>query len=279
MVYFYCTGKCRIPQEKLKKLINLSKSNLSIDSLPFVTGSYSLQNATIPTMSKDMAEFLGILYGDGCLGNYGYLIDISGDSKADLLYHIKRVKPLLHSLFGLEPRFKFEKDKQEMHTKLTSKMVHEHLSAAYFFPIGYKKGRMSVPAIIYENGEYKNSFLRGLFDTDGGVHRHHKTSIQVQFTSYDSLFLKQVCELFRGLRFNARINGTDIQIRGKSEIDRFFQLICPANPKHQYKYEQFKRTGIVPLHREIDYSVIGKGEIGCESRDLNPGPNLGKVRS
>ena len=260
MVYFYRSGKCRIPREKLQKLVEASNYRLNQNSLTFVKGNFALQMPTISEMNEDMAEFLGILYGDGCLGSRKFLVDISGDSKADLRYHKFRVAPLIMKLFGLAPRFKYETHAQEMHTLLTSKMVHSHISREFSFPIGYKKDRMEIPKIILQSDLYKKAFLRGLFDTDGGVHRHHKTSIQVQFTSTDPNFIRQVCGLFREFGYNARINGNDIQIHGKKEIDRFFQEINPKNPKHRYKFVQYKRVGVVPLHREIDYSVLNGAE-------------------
>lgn len=258
MALAYQSGRCRIPKNKLQKITKLSRINLDIDTLPFVNGNYSLQTVILPPISEKLAEFLGILYGDGCLGNYGYLIDISGDSKADFLYHRRHVKPLICELFGLIPRFKYEKHAQEMHTQLTAKMLHEGISNKFSFPVGHKKGRMNIPKEIYQNDDYKRAFLRGLFDTDGGIHRHHKNSVQVQFTTYDPVFMKQVQDLYTAFGFNARINRTDLQLRGKSEIDRFFNEIRPANPKHLYKYQKFKDTGVVPLHRDIDYSNLNQ---------------------
>ncbi len=261
MMYFYRKGKCRIPREKLEKLLQLSSVAVDTNSFTFVNNNYSLQKAVISTMCEKMAEFLGVLFGDGCLFRSKFRIDVSGDSKSDYLYHLFHVQSLFKSLFELDTKFSFEKNSQEMHTFLYSKMVHAHLSKEFSFPIGHKKGHMIIPPQIYLSDVYKRAFLRGLFDTDGGVHRHHKTSIQIQYTSADGVFQKQVQELLVNFGFTARINGWDIQIRGKNEIDRFFNEIKPANPKHLYKYKKFKETGVVPLHREIDYSSLNKGFI------------------
>ena len=259
MVLFYQSGRCRIPKDKLEKTIQLSKMKLDIHTLPFVKGNYSLQKVILPPMSENLAEFLGILYGDGCLGNYGYLIDICGDSKADFLYHTTRIKPLLCVLFGLEPRLWFDKDKQGMHTRLTAKAVHSHISNSFSFPIGEKKGRMSIPNEIYENDNYKRAFIRGLFDTDGGVHRHHLHSVQVHYTSLDPKFLHLVWKLFRELGFNAKLGEEDIWIFDRSHVIRFFDEVKPANPKHLYKFKQYLETGIVPRHRDIDYDKLNAG--------------------
>lgn len=256
MVLMYQSGKCRIPKDKLEKLASLSHYIIDTNALPFKSANYSLLHPTISEMNEYFAEFMGILYGDGCLGNENYVIAISGDSIADLLYHKLHVAPLMKLLFGLDPRFKFEKDRQEMHTIISSKLLHEYLSKTFFFPVGKKKGRMHIPLQIYEKDEYKKAFLRGLFDTDGGIHKHHEKSAQVHFTSHDSIFIKEVFDLYKSLRFNVRTTGEDLEFFSRDEIAKFFHELKPKNPKHLYKYQQFLETGKVPLHRDIDYSWL-----------------------
>ena len=143
-----------------------------------------------------------------------------------------------------------------MHTLLSSKIVHTYLVERFSFPIGHKKGKMKIPSVVYESDQYKRSFLRGLFDTDGGIHRHHQRSAQVHFTCYDSNFLKEVFELYVNLGFKPSLGKTDIKIFDRGEIVRFFEEIRPANPKHVYKFNQYLKTGVVPRHREIDYSSL-----------------------
>lgn len=259
MVYFYRNGMCRIPKEKLQLLIKLAKSDIVVESLPFVNGNYTLQMATISNMNEDMAEFLGILYGDRCLGKDNFLVDVSGDSNSDFLYHTKHVAPLFRKLFGLSPRFKFDKEKDAMHTLLTAKMVHHFIAHTFSFPIGEKKGKMSIPKVISENEKYKRAFVRGLFDTDGGIHRHHLHSVQLHFTSLDKRFLNLVWNLFLDLKFNAKIGEEDIWIFDRNEVIRFFDEVKPANQKHLYKFQRYLETGIVPRHRDINYTVLNAG--------------------
>lgn len=260
MVLFYFAGKHRIPREKLEKLAQLSNYTLETRNLPFIRENYSLQKAAISSMSETMAEFLGILYGDGCIWSQNYTLSVSGDACSDRLYHLNHIAPMIEELFGLKPRFKFEKkDHQGMHTLISSKMVHAHLAERFSFPIGHKKGKMAIPLNIYTNDEYKKAFLRGLFDTDGGVHRHHLHSVQVHFTSADPIFLDQVYGIFKELGFRAILSKRDIKIFDRKEVVRFFEEIRPANLKHLYKFQQYLETGIVPRHRDIDYDKLNAG--------------------
>ncbi len=276
MVHFYCSGDCRIPREKLKKLADLANEPVDWAGLSFVKGNYALQNPSISSMNEKMAEFLGILYGDGCLWGKNYTFSVSGDSHADKLYHLNYIAPMIKELFGLEPRFKFEKKgHNEMHTLLSSKVVHWYIAEQFSFPIGHKKGKMNIPQIIHENVGYKRSFLRGLFDTDGGIHRHHVRSVQIHFTSMDSFFLQEVFRLFISLGFKPSIGKEDIKIFDRTEVIRFFDEIRPANPKHVYKFNQYLETGVVPRHRDIDYSTIEK-ELNAGAGGRTRAPTLAR---
>ena len=256
MIYFYRSGKCHISKEKLEKLLKLTNYPLDSIELKFVGIKHTIQEPIIQEMNEKIAEFLGILYGDGCLGNHGYAVVVSGDSNADLLYHKTHVAPLIKELFGIDSRFKFEKNKNEMHTIVSSKVLHEYIAKKFYFPIGEKKGRMHIPTQIYENNQYKRAFLRGLFDTDGGIHRHHVKSAQVHFTSADPVFLKEVFDLYKDLGFNVRTTDEDLEFFSREEIAKFFSELKPKNPKHLYKYQQFLEKGIVPRHRDIDYGWL-----------------------
>lgn len=254
LIFFYRSGTVKMPRKNLEKLLRLTSFSTENIRLSYTNYDNDRKNPYFPEMCEELVEFLGILYGDGHLGTNNYIVGVTGNAHSDYLHHQIRVYFLFKKLFGLDAHFRFQNN--AVHTMLGSKKLQEFFVQRFSFPIGEKKGRMTVPSIVYEKDEYKRAFLRGLFDTDGGVHRHHTSSIQIQFTSHDRSFLNDICDLYHEFGFNAKINGTDLQLRGKAEIDRFFKEIRPANPKHLYKHAEFKRTGIVPRHKDIDYSVL-----------------------
>ncbi len=254
MIYFYRSGKCKIPLEKIQLLSTLSNIKLKSSELPFVNYQHGLKWPTIPILNSELAEFLGILAGDGCLTNHNHSIFVTGNRMSDYLHHKLVVAPLFTKLFGLETLQKIQKN--GIHTYLNSKLAHAYLAREFSFPIGKKKGRLHVLESIKTSDQLKRSFLRGLFDTDGGVHRHHQNSVQLHITSYTTAFLKEVHELLLSLGFNAKIGKEDIWIFDRSEVIRFFNEIKPANPKHVYKFQQYLKTGIVPKHRDIDYTML-----------------------
>ncbi len=254
MMFFYLRGKCRLPKEKLLRFASISNITITQGSLNFEEIDFSVKTPSLPEMSADLAEFLGILYGDGCLVKCNFGVDVSGDKRSDILFHKNKVGPLIKKLFNLEVKFQIQKNC--IHTRLHSKVLNEFLSKVYFFPIGEKKTKMRIPPQIYQRDEYKLAFLRGLFDTDGGIDYHHFRCSQLHYTCYDAAFLKEVFDLFKSLNFNVKLAKRDVKMFERSEIARFFKEVSPANPKHTYKYQKFLETGMVPRHRDIDYLEV-----------------------
>ena len=58
------------------------------------------------------------------------------------------------------------------------------------------------------------------------------------------------------LGLNTKLGKKQVWILDRIEIDKFFELLKPNNFKHLYKYKKFKENKTVPLHREIDYSLL-----------------------
>lgn len=119
--------------------------------------------------NSDLAEFVGILLGDGGLSISQCSITLNGE--ADRQY-INYVISLGIKLFEEKPGF-FERKK--------SKAVVIYYSGInlvnYLVKIGLKVGnkvkqQVSVPDWIFTSRDYKIACLRGLMDTDGGVFLH-----------------------------------------------------------------------------------------------------------
>jgi hypothetical protein len=137
-----------------------------------------------------------------------------------------------------------------------SKNLFNFLSKDCSFPVGKKKGLLKIPAWISSNKKFSAAFLRGLFDTGGGFHRHHKTCAQAEYTSHSPEFLGQVYGLLNRLNLNSHLGKEQVWILQKGKIDLFFEIVNPRNKKHQYKYRKFKETGRVPLARDMRRCVL-----------------------
>ena len=215
-----------------------------------------------PAQSEELAEFLGILSGDGCIVDREYSINITCDYILDKNYVVSEVEPLFTSLFWVAP--KIRRLKNEICCRVYSKDLFNFLSVACSFPVGEKKNRLEIPAWVLCNKKFSSAFLRGVFDTDGGFHRHHKNCAQIEYTSHSPRFLAQIYSALKDLNLNPHLGKEQVWILQKEKIAQFFEVINPRNKKHQYKYRKFRETGRVPLSREIK----------CGYRDSNPGHDL-----
>lgn len=127
---------------------NISKVELS---------KYDIKrNLLLPTKSsKELAEFMGILTGDGCVGHYPktwkYDVVIAGDSKLDYYYLSNHVSNIVKELFNLNSSIYKSKNENSIRLNLSSKGL-----ANYMIYLGFKKGKkeqISIPSWILLNKE------------------------------------------------------------------------------------------------------------------------------
>jgi hypothetical protein len=253
MALHYNKGRCRIPLRNFNKLCYLAHTSPNtFQNLDLIEIKNKERPMATPSIDENLAEFLGFLSGDGCITTK-YSTVVSCDATSDYRYIHETVFPKFQKLFGLTPTIR-KVNRNLLQCRVYSKKLFLFLSNKLDFPIGKKKDRIRIPGFIYENNSLAISFLRGLFDTDGGFHRHNPFSSKVEFTSYSRRFRDDIAKLLKQLGFKPVKIKTRIYIMSRNGIDRFFEIIKPHNPKHLYKYYKFKQVGQVPRHRDIDYN-------------------------
>ena len=81
--------------------------------------------------SKDLAEFIGILAGDGFINHYKdknlYIMDIAGDKKLDKEYLEVYVKNLIKRLFNIECKIYYKKNQNSVEVRVLSKGLYNYL--------------------------------------------------------------------------------------------------------------------------------------------------------
>ncbi|MBL7054267.1 hypothetical protein ISS05_00750 [Candidatus Woesearchaeota archaeon] len=116
--------------------------------------------------SKELAEFIGILAGDGHISfnTDKYRVSISGNSVSDYKYLTNYTNKLICHLFNLNIKIHKRKNKNAIAIILSSKGV-----VSFMEEIGYYKHivDIKIPDWIKDNQTYASQLLRGLIDTDG----------------------------------------------------------------------------------------------------------------
>jgi hypothetical protein len=119
--------------------------------------------------SKELAEFVGIMLGDGHLDRGQWVITLN--SIADKSY-CRFVMKLVRELFGYTPGCSRRKD-----CNANAIYGGSLEQTKYLEKIGLKVGhkvrlQVGVPLWISQNPEFRLACLRGLIDTDGGIFIH-----------------------------------------------------------------------------------------------------------
>ncbi len=204
--------------------------------------------------NEKLAEFLGVLLGDGNLNKSSNCITIVG-SLEELDYYNHIVIPLVESLFEVKPKLRFRNDRNAIYIDFNSKQVMNYLSKEIGLVRGNKR-YANIPEIIKNNVQLVPHFLRGLFDTDGCLKfskqaRQNNYYPRIQFCFSDAPFAHEVKDLLEKIGFNlgmwkdTRFNGLMFyQISGNYNLEKWIKIIGSSNPVQKTKYQMWKKYGL-----------------------------------
>lgn len=195
-----------------------------------------------PGFSKNLAEFTGIMLGDGGMSK-GQVI-VSTNSVDDREYGFF-VKELMENLFGTKAAVYYPKNARVMNIVISRKKLVEFCNKKLGLHIGHKlKQGLDIPGWIRGNIEFEKKCVRGLMDTDGCIFKEtHK--IKDKLYSYNRLSLvsaspmlrKSVFDILNNLNLKPKIRSArSVQIEDKEKIKEYFKVIGSSNPKHLNKY-------------------------------------------
>ncbi len=216
--------------------------------------------------SNELAEFMGILTGDGYMNKYGKyfsLLEIAGDSTLDKEYLINYVSLMINKLFNLKPKIIFRKKQNTMYLRLMSKSINNFLLI-----IGFKEGKkeqIGIPEWILKNNNYMKHFIRGFADTDGSLvllnrkQKRYKFYPRVQIASISealitmigywlkeqgiSLSIMKDCKTLKYKGKTKTYKGYRIQISGRKNLEKWMELVGFRNERHLNKYKKYKENG------------------------------------
>ncbi|MFA6193279.1 MAG: LAGLIDADG family homing endonuclease [Parcubacteria group bacterium] len=197
-----------------------------------------------PRPSVKLAEFIGIMLGDGGISQRQVSISLNRESDRE---YIEFVKKIIITLFGVSPSL-YPDPKSKADTIVISRTeLVEYLTQKLGLKIGNKiKQQIDIPTWIKKNSEYKIACVRGLVDTDGSVYKHRYTvknktySYQkLSFCSLSPPLLLSVFETLKNIGLKPRIcKDKEIKIENTQNVRRYFEIIGSNNKKHLKKIEK-----------------------------------------
>ncbi len=212
-------------------------------------------------MNKNLAEFYGIMLGDGCLSYVHarkksgpkYLIFIAGNSETDPDF-FNFIASLIYKLCGRNVKIRKRSDCNGIEIKFSSKHLF-FLLHDLGFPIG-KKCHITIPRLFLKNKLWIH-ITRGIFDTDGCVvfsKQHKKLHYypRIEITSSSKELIYQIRSLLPhvGLASSYRRSSTNawrLEVAGAYNFEKWMEIIGSNNPKHLQRYLIWKQLGYYPL--------------------------------
>lgn len=198
----------------------------------------------LPRRSGDLAEFVGIMMGDG--GMSQAQITISLGTKTDGPYS-KYVERLIEYLFSVKPS-RYDRPTSGVVALVVSRKKMVDFCQSIGLKLGNKlAGDLDIPDWIKLSHTFHTRCLRGLIDTDGCIYNECHTINgkrycypRIAFVSASTRLLSSVHLILQKLGLAAKIrNQRSVNIESRSAIDKYFLLIGTSNPKHRSRYERF----------------------------------------
>lgn len=208
---------------------------LGIKSTPECKHTYlnRKKTVTLPKRSRRLAEFFGIMLGDGHVSHFQTMVTLGTKEEAFASY----VSLLMKEMFSTDAKICLLKSGYRI-VYIGSVTVTDWL---------YKEGLVSnkvafqvdVPDWIFKRKEYMRAFLRGFFDTDGSVYKL-RFGIQLSFTNRSRPLLISLHKMLSALGYTpSKVGVWRVYLTRIPDVKRFFSEIQPANQKHQRRFEEF----------------------------------------
>jgi intein/homing endonuclease len=229
----------------------LNNYNMELELLTYPRKSHR-KSVSLPLESKELAELLGIIYGDGAIGNNWQLV-ISLNSIKDAHY-AGYVSTLIEQLFSISPVVRKRPNQNTLVVVLTSTTIIDYLVQK-----GAVRGRKlssqhTIPEWIYRKEEFLKYFIRGLVDTDGCIylHRHrikekNYVNIGLCFTNYSQELTASIAEVIKNNNIKAYVtdHGKRIYLYSASAVESYLLEFGSSNKRILDKYNEWRDAGVV----------------------------------
>ncbi len=199
---------------------------------------------TKPQKSLLLAEFVGIMLGDGGISKRQITITLNSETENQYIIYVGN---LMERLFGVKPSVL--KDKKFLAVDL---IISRTELVDFCRDIGLKIGnkvkqKADVPSWIKKNSNFMKSCVRGLIDTDGSFFTHQYRSggklyryKKIDFSSCSGPLLNSVFIFLKksGLRPRITRNGKKLRIESIDTVGKYMKIIGTSNLKHLSRYRK-----------------------------------------
>lgn len=212
-------------------------------------GFQSLIKNRIPRKNKLLAEFVGIMLGDGGITNYQICVTLSIKEGQYTLFVTKIIK----KLFGTTATISKLRDAEAVKIVVSRRQLVDFCQE-----IGLVKGnkirqRIDIPEWIKADISFAKVCVRGLIDTDGcfyvnSYNSNNKiyTYFKIAFVSASVPLLKSVQDILHNSGIHSVIcyrkgqKGGDVRIVSHEDVTKYVNTIGSNNEKHLKKIREWQ---------------------------------------
>lgn len=205
------------------------------------------KKVALPKISLYLAEFIGIMLGDGGINN-SWQANITLNSEKDKEYSFY-IAELCKKLFEVIPAIRKRKNRNALVLSISSTSIVDYL-VSLGLPRGNKlKSGLRIPEWILKKPSYCKACIRGLIDTDGCmfVHKHKVKSqiyhnIGLSFTSYSPELIIQVAVILEEFGIMPHITkcGQNIYLYQADAISKYLKVFGTSNSRIKSVYKSWR---------------------------------------
>lgn len=199
-----------------------------------------------PAYSSKLAEFIGVMLGDGYIKSNKTQLGISLNMETDYAYALY-VQNLINDLFKLNSSVC-----REISNKSVTVLISSRNLVEFLVDKGLKAGnkvinQVGIPKWVGLKEEYKIACLRGLIDTDGSFYAYlHRVNGKVyknyalDFTNHSVSLLKDVKDILENLGFAPTSAKYKVLLHKKRDIKQYITIVGSSNPAIKDKFRNSK---------------------------------------
>jgi len=201
-----------------------------------------------PSSSVRLAEFIGIMIGDGNINKYQISIALNLETDKE---YAKYVEMLIIELFHVKPTIQLRPNDGCVVLVVSSAELSDYLTELGL-PRGDKiKNGLDIPAWILKNIEYTKFCIRGICDTDGSVfqevHTYKDKSYKycrLAIVTYSPPLLETLGSVFAKVGIAAKVRKSHrLSVERFTDIKQYFKIVGSSNPKHLRRFAAFGGVG------------------------------------
>jgi hypothetical protein len=196
-----------------------------------------------PSKSPELAEFIGIMLGDGGIAEYQATITSNLHEEEDYAHFIAQQAL---ELFGIGSRLQKRPDHGACSVVLSSRELVLHLQELGLVQGNKVEQQCAIPDWIFKDLELMRGCVRGLMDTDGCVYHHgyaingkRYNYVKMTFASRSWPLMEGIQRIWRelGLTPGAVRKRGYISLSSDKEVRRYYEeLVGTHNPYHWRRY-------------------------------------------